>query len=35
MINDKKTMIGHPSTECHKAFADKVVEHWIQDEEQN
>jgi hypothetical protein len=31
MIDGKKTMIGHPSTECHQAFAEKVVGRWITD----
>ena len=29
IINGKKTMVGHPSTECHKSFAEKVVKHWL------
>ena len=29
MINGKKTMIGHPSTECHQAFANQIVKKWI------
>ena len=29
IIDGKKTMIGHPSTECHKAFAEKVIKPWI------
>jgi hypothetical protein len=29
MINNKKTMIGHPSTECHQAFANEVIEKWL------
>jgi hypothetical protein len=31
MIDGKKTMIGHPSTECHQAFAEQVVGRWITD----
>ena len=30
MIDNKKTMIGHPSTECHKAFAEQIIRPWIQ-----
>ena len=29
MIDGKKSMIGHPSSECHKAFAEKVIKKWI------
>ena len=29
MIDGKKTMVGHPSTECHKSFAEKVVKNWF------
>ena len=29
MIDGEKTMIGHPSTECHKSFAEKVVKSWL------
>ena len=31
IIDGKKTMVGHPSTECHQAFAEKVVGRWITD----
>jgi len=29
MIEGKKTMVGHPSTECHRAFAEQVVKQWL------
>lgn len=29
MIAGKKTMVGHPSTECHQQFAEQVVKQWI------
>ncbi len=29
IIDGKKTMVGHPSTECHKHFAEKVVKNWF------
>ena len=29
MIENKKTMIGHPSTECHTAFADQIIVPWV------
>ena len=29
MIDNKKTMIGHPSTECHLAFAEQVIKPWV------
>jgi len=29
ILEGKKTMIGHPSTECHKAFAENVVRKWL------
>ena len=29
MIDGKKTMVGHPSTDCHKSFAEKVVKSWL------
>ena len=30
MIDGKKTMIGHPSKECHRAFSEKVIIPWIE-----
>ena len=33
MIDNKKTMIGHPSTECHKAFAEQIIRPWIDNDE--
>jgi hypothetical protein len=32
-VDGHRIMVGHPSTECQKSFAEKVVEHWIQDNE--
>lgn len=29
ILNGKKTMIGHPSTECHNAFSEKIINPWI------
>lgn len=29
IIEGKKTMVGHPSTECHQAFAEQVVKNWL------
>jgi len=29
IIEGRKTMVGHPSTECHRAFAEQVVKEWI------
>jgi len=29
MIEGKKTMVGHPSTKCHQAFAEQVVKEWL------
>lgn len=29
ILNGKKTMVGHPSTECHQAFAEQIVKEWI------
>lgn len=29
VIEGKKTMVGHPSTECHQAFAEQVVKKWL------
>lgn len=30
IIDEKKTMIGHPSRECHQAFNEKVIIPWIE-----
>lgn len=30
MIDNKKTMIGHPSAELHQAFAEKIIKPWIE-----
>lgn len=32
ILDGKKTMVGHPSTECHEAFAEQVVKKWINNE---
>ena len=29
MDGDKKIMLGHPSTECHQAFAEQIIKPWI------
>ena len=29
IIDEQKTMIGHPSTECHTAFADQIIVPWV------
>ena len=26
---NKKEMLGHPSTECHTAFAEQIIKPWI------
>ncbi len=30
IIDGKKTMIGHPSKECHQAFNEKVIIPWVE-----
>ena len=33
LIDNKKTMIGHPSTECHQMFSEKIIKTWIKENE--